>query len=256
MSFSGKVVLITGAAGGIGKATAQAFAREGAKLALVDLNEDMLQTVAEELNIPKGDCLLISANVTNEQEVQDYVQKTKEIFGKIDVFFNNAGVDGKFGMITDISAESLDQVLNVNVKGVFYGLKHVMAIMLDQKSGSIINTSSSAGLLGVPGLAPYVASKHAIIGLTKTAALECAASGVRVNAICPSPVNTRMMRSIESGITPDNTEAAKALITQTIPFGRYGEPKEIAQLVLFLGSQKASFITGGSYPIDGGQTVV
>lgn len=255
MSFSGKVVLITGAAGGIGKATAKAFADEGAKLALVDLNQEALQRVADELHLTKNDYLLLPANVVVEEEVQNYVHKTKEKFGKIDVFFNNAGVEGKFAMIMDNTAENLDQVLNVKVKGTFYGLKHVLAIMILQKAGSIINSSSVAGLIGVPGLGPYVASNHAIIGLTKTAALECAGSGIRVNAICPAPVNTRMMRSIESGAAPDNPEAAKEQFSQLIPFGRYGEPEEVAQLVIFLASDRASFISGGSYTIDGCLTI-
>jgi NAD(P)-dependent dehydrogenase (short-subunit alcohol dehydrogenase family) len=255
MSFSGKVVLITGAAGGIGKATAKAFAGEGAKLALVDLTQEDLQRVAKELNVSQNDCLLLPADVTVEEEVKSFVQKTKEFFGTIDVFFNNAGVEGKFAMITDNTAENFEQVLNVKVKGSFYGLKHVLAVMIAQKAGSIINSSSVAGLIGVPGLGPYVASNHAIIGLTKTAALESAASGVRVNAVCPAPINTRMMRSIESGAAPENPEAAKEQFSQLIPFGRYGEPEEVAQVVMFLASEGASFISGGSYTIDGCLTI-
>lgn len=255
MNLSGKVVLITGAGGDIGKAAAKAFAYAGAKLALVDINQDTLQKAAEELNLPEEDCLLLPANVANEEEVQNYVQQTKEMFGRIDVFFNNAGIEGKVAPITDITAENLEQVFNVNIKGVFYGLKHVMAIMMGQKSGSIINTSSLGGLKGVPGLAPYVASKHAVIGLTRTAAVEGAGSGVRVNAVCPGAVYSRMQSSIENGMAPDNPAAVRERISQNTPLQRYCKPEEVAQLVLFLASEQASFITGGYYIIDGGRMV-
>lgn len=171
-----------------------------------------------------------------------------------DVFFNNAGIEGVYSTIVDSEASNLEKVIDVNLKGVFYGLKHVMRVMMDQKSGAIVNTASVAGLVGFPGLSPYVASKHAVIGLTKTAAVEVAESGVRINAICPAPVNTRMMRSIESNIAPGNEGAVQKQFAESISVKRYGEPSEIANLVVFLASDKASYITGGIYPIDGGMT--
>lgn len=252
MDFDGKVVLITGAAGGIGKETARLFAKQGAKLALVDLDPKALESVAKELELK--DYLIQAADVSSEEQVKDLVQQTKQKYGKIDVFFNNAGIEGKIASITETSAENLDKVLNVNVKGVFFGLKHVLAVMMEQRSGCIVNTASIAGLNGAIGLAPYAASKHAVIGLTKTAALESAEMGVRVNAICPGLVNTRMLHAIEEGRTPENTNLMREKLLAKSPMNRYARPEEIAELVLFLASYHASFITGSCYVIDGGVT--
>ncbi len=254
MEFKDKVVLITGAAGGIGKKTAQLFAREGAKLGLVDLSKEALESTISELGLEKGRALTLPADVSNEQQVMDYVKQTKQAFGRIDVFFNNAGIEGRFAMITDLKGEDVDKVYNVNVKGVFYGLKHVIPVMKEQKAGAIVNTSSVAGLMGSPGLGAYVMSKHAVLGWTKTAALESAEFSIRINAICPAPINTRMMRSIEAGASPQNAKAAQEAFAQTIPMKRYGEAEEVAQLVLFLASDRASYITGSYYTIDGGMS--
>lgn len=250
MDFEGKVVLITGAAGGIGKETARLFAKKGAKLSLVDIDTKSLESLAKELELE--DYLLLTANVTSEEQVKNYVQQTKEKYGSVDVFFNNAGIEGKVASITETTAEDLDKVLNVNIKGVFYGLKHVMATMIEQKSGSIINTSSITGLKGSLGLAPYSASKHAVLGLTKTAALESAGSGVRVNAICPGYVKTRMMQSIEQGRGPEHANQMRERALSKVPMNRYAQSDEIAELVLFLASDKATYITGSHYLIDGG----
>jgi meso-butanediol dehydrogenase/(S,S)-butanediol dehydrogenase/diacetyl reductase len=251
-NFSGKIVVITGAAGGIGKATAKKFAEAGAKITMVDVNQQALEQAAKEIGLKEGEYLLVAADVTKESDVKRYVDETKTKFGRIDIFFNNAGIEGKFGFIKDTDAENLSKVLDVNVKGVYFGLKHVIPVMTEQKSGAIINTASVAGLSGSPGMAPYVTSKHAVIGLTKCAALEVADQGVRVNAICPAPINTRMMRSIEAGASPDAPEAAKEMYAQAVPMKRYGEPHEVANLVLFLASDAASYITGSAYPVDGG----
>ncbi|HWQ73024.1 MAG TPA: SDR family NAD(P)-dependent oxidoreductase [Desulfitobacteriaceae bacterium] len=252
--LNNKVVIITGAANGIGKEAVKGFANQGAKVALVDLKLSALEKVAQEFNLRKGNYLLLPADVTIEEQVEQYVQKTKDTFGKIDVFFNNAGVEGVISLITEYPAKALDSVVNVNIKGIFYGLKYVLRLMAEQKSGSIINTSSIGGLRGMPCTSAYCASKYAIIGLTKCAALEFAGSGVRVNAICPAMVNTRMMRSIEAGMNSDNPNAAKDEYTNMIPVGRYGEPDDVVQLVLFLASENASFITGATLAVDGGLT--
>ncbi len=251
MSFKDKVAIITGAGNGIGKVTAQKYAEAGAKLTLVDIDEAGLKSVAEELPVSEDDYLIVTADVSDEAEVKKYVDKTVEKFGQIDIFFNNAGIEGKMAPITQSPGDNLDAVLDVNVKGVFYGLKHVMPVMMEEGSGSIVNTASVAGLVGFPGLSPYVASKHAVIGLTKTAALEAGDDGVRINAVCPAPVETRMMRSIESqgGNDPD---AVKESFAESIPLKRYGEPEEIADLVLFLTSEEASYINGSYYRVDGG----
>lgn len=252
MSFANKVVLITGAAGGIGKETVKAFASEGAKLALVDLNRDALQQTAQDLELKEGNYLLLPANVAKEEQVQDYVQKTKDTFGRIDVFFNNAGVEGAISLITDYPTEALNTVIDVNFKGAFWGLKYVLRVMAEQKSGSIVNMASIAGLKGMPYTSVYVATKHAVVGFTKSAAIEYATSGIRVNAVCPAMVNTRMMESIEQGISPDNPNAAKDELLKGLPMGRYSEPREIADVVLFLASDKASFLNGIAMPIDSG----
>ncbi|OLO29029.1 oxidoreductase [Alkalihalophilus pseudofirmus] len=252
MNFSEKVVVITGATGGIGKATVEKFAKEGANIVLVDLNEGALQETAQELQLTEGKYLLVQADVRHEEQVERYVQLTKEKFGRIDVFFNNAGVEGVVQPITKYPSETLDMVLDVNVKGVFYGLKHVLQVMQEQKSGSVINMSSIAGLRGSPNVSAYIASKHAVVGLTKATAVEAATYGVRVNAVNPSPVNTRMMRSLEAGFNPEYAEQVKEKLTQTIPLGRYGESEDIANAVLYLASEQSSFITGVIFPIDGG----
>ena len=250
MTFAGKVVLITGAAGGIGKETARLFAKQGAKLALVDLNQIALEALARELELE--DYLIQAVDVSNEQQVKDVVQLTKQKYGKIDVFFNNAGIEGDIASITETTEEQLDKVLNVNVKGVFFGLKYVMATMIEQGFGNIVNTSSIMGLNGAVDMSPYVASKHAVIGLTKAAALESAANGVRVNAICPGYINTRMMRDIEGGKVPENPNLVKDRLRAQSPMNRYGEASEVAEFVLFLSSDNASYINGNYYVIDGG----
>lgn len=235
-----KVALITGGAGGIGKATAENFLKEGAKVVLVDLFEESLQKAQEELKT-YGEVLTVQADVEN------YVKQAVEKLGKIDIFFNNAGIEGKVAPIVEQTVENFDKVLSVNVRGVFLGLKYVLPVLTNQGYGSVINTSSVAGLAGSAGVAPYVTSKHAVVGLTKTAALEVASANVRVNSIHPSPVNTRMMRSLEEGLQAD-----EATMSKGIPLGRYGEADDIAKLVLFLASDDSTFITGGQYRVDGG----
>lgn len=251
MQFENKVVLITGAAGGIGIAAAQAFAKEGAKLALVDLKLEPLQKAAESLEA--ADVLLLTGNVSKEEDVKKYVDDTVAKYGRIDVFINNAGINGAFASIVDQTAENYMNVFGVNVMGAFFGLKHVLRVMQEQKSGAIVNTASNGGLLGAPGMSAYVASKHALIALNKTAALESADYGIRVNAVAPSGVDTNMMRSIETNAAPGEETSARKNFEASVPLKRYAEASEIADLMLFLASDKASFITGSYYRIDGGQ---
>ncbi|MGK7379185.1 SDR family NAD(P)-dependent oxidoreductase [Planococcus sp. 1R117A] len=239
-----KVAVITGGAGGIGKVTAKRFLEEGASVVLVDLFEEALAEAKKELG---DNVLTVQADVTKEEDVKNYVKKTMDTYGKIDIFFNNAGIEGKVAPIVEQKVEDLDKVLAVNVRGVFLGLQNVLPVMINQKSGSIINTSSVAGLGGSPNVSPYIASKHAVVGLTKAAAIENAAYGIRVNSIHPSPVNTRMMRSLESGLKVD-----EATLATSIPLGRYGESDDISNLVLFLASDESTFITGAQYRVDGG----
>lgn len=246
--FEDKVVLITGGSGEIGTVTAKMFLEEGAKVAIVGTSEEKLEKAKAKI----GDVLTISADVTNEDDVKNYVNKTVEKYGTIDVFFNNAGIEGKMGPIEGQEVDDIKKVLEVNVLGMMLGLKHVIPVMRKQKSGSIINTSSVAGLAGSAGSAPYVASKYAVIGITKTAALEAANDNIRVNSVNPAPVEGRMMRSIESGLDSENPEALKAELVKTIPLGRYGEVEDVAKLVLFLASDDSSFITGAVHLVDGG----
>lgn len=248
--LSDKVAIITGGAGGIGKVVAERFLKEGAKVVLVDLMQDALDQVKSELDA-HGDVMTVQADVSQEADVENYVKKTIEQYGKIDVFFNNAGIEGKVASIMDQKVEDFDKVMSVNVRGVFLGLKYVLKEMTKQGYGSVINTSSVAGLDGSPDVSPYTTSKHAVVGLTKGTALEVAHANVRVNSIHPSPVNTRMMRSLEEGMETDETSLAK-----TIPLGRYGESEDIANLVLFLASDESSFISGAQYRIDGGMAAL
>lgn len=252
MDLKDKVAIITGGSGGIGVATAKLFAEEGAKVVLVDLNAQALDEAAKELQLDPEQYLLVAADVSKEENVANYVKQTMDKFGRIDVLFNNAGIEGQSAPIAEQTAENLDNVLNVNIKGVFFGMKHVLPIMIEQKTGSIINTSSIAGWIGFPGISPYVASKHAVIGLTKNAALEYAQTGVRINAISPAPIETRMMRSVEAGQNPEKAEEMRKAYTEAIPMKRYGEPEEVAELALFLASDRSSYITGTTILIDGG----
>lgn len=246
-----KTAVITGGAGEIGQQTGICFLREGAKVVLVDMDKSSLETAKSNLE-PYGEVITIKADVSDQDDVRNYVNKTVEKFGKIDIFFNNAGIEGKVAPIVDQEADDFDKVLEVNARGVFLGLKHVLPIMSKQGSGSIINTSSDAGLAGHPMLGSYTASKHAVVGLTKTAALEVASDNVRVNSIHPTSVNTRMMRAIESSESFEDDLKAKEAFTKEIPLGRYGEAHEISKLVLFLASDDSEFISGSQYRIDGG----
>ncbi len=248
--LSGKVALITGGSGGIGKVTAEKFLQEGANVALVDLFPEPLAEIKAELE-KIGEVITIQADVSKEEDVENYVRETMNHYGKIDVFLNNAGIEGKVAPIEVQKVEDFDQVIAVNVRGVFLGLKHVIPVMKKQGFGSVINMSSVAGLSGSPGVTPYIASKHAVVGLTKATAVEVAGDNVRVNSIHPSPVNTRMMRSLEAGMGVEEADLA-----QTIPLGRYGEAIDIANVALFLASDESSFVSGSQYRVDGGMAAL
>jgi len=247
--FTDRGILVTGGAGGIGLAIAQTFLDLGATVALVDIDQEALSERAAGLDA--GDRVVtIQADVSDEQSVREFVSRAVDALGTIDVFCNNAGIEGPVGDLVDVDVADFDRVIGINLRGMFLGLKHVLPHMTGRGRGSVINTSSVAGLDGSAGLSPYIASKHGVTGLTKAAALEVASTGVRVNSIHPSPVNTRMMRSIEAG--GGNAEAQRQAFESGIPVGRYGEPTDIANLVAFLGSDESSFITGAQYRVDGG----
>jgi len=251
--LDGKVAVVTGAAGVIGTATIRLLAERGARIVAVDRREDDLETATRDLPA-SAQPLPIAADVTSEDEVADYVRATIDKFGTIDVFYNNAGVEGDIKPITQYPLEAFRRVIDVNVVGVFLGLKHVLPVMLKQNTGSIINTASIAGLIGSPDIAVYSASKHAVIGLTKSAALECAGTGVRVNCVCPGMIDSRMLSSIIQGRNPGNAPVPNDRIVERIPARRLGQPSEVASIVAFLASDDASYVSGSAYTVDGART--
>jgi len=247
-----KVAIITGGAGGIGKVAGKMFAEEGANVLLVDLDEGSLQRACEEAGSNRVSYLV--ADVTTMEGNQSMVDTAKERYGGVDVFLANAGIEGDVVGLLDYDEAKFDQVMDVNVKGPFLGLKAAVPAMMERGGGSIVITSSVAGLQGTPGLSAYGTSKHAVIGLMKSAAREFADQKIRVNTVNPAPVETRMIRSIESGMAPDSEEQAKARMLESIPMHRYGEPEDIAKMMLFLASDDSDFVTGSVYTVDGGWT--
>jgi NAD(P)-dependent dehydrogenase (short-subunit alcohol dehydrogenase family) len=187
--------------------------------------------------------------------VTAYVAAAKKAMGRIDVFFNNAGIEGVVAPITEFKLADFEKVIAVNVVGVFLGLKHVIPVMLESGGGSIINMSSVAGLTGTPGISAYNASKHAVIGITRSAAVEWASKGIRINSVNPGPIASRMMESLEEGFQPGKAAAMRAQFSTMIPIGRYGTPEEVATMVAYLASDDARYLTGAVFPIDGGMTV-
>lgn len=248
-----KRIVITGGSGAIGKTLTKELLAKGAKVLITDIKEEDLQNSKEEL---ASDSLFIfKADVSQEKEVAEYVKYAEEKMGGIDIFYNNAGIEGKVAPLDEYPLEVFNQVLDVNIKGVYYGLRHVFPVMKkNNEGGSIIITSSVAGLMGTPNVLPYVTSKHAIIGMMKTAALEGAPHKIRVNTVNPSPVDNRMMRSLEEGFAPGAGAEAKKGFEESIPLQRYATNEEVANLMLFLGSDESNFITGTVNPVDGGMT--
>lgn len=251
MSFEDKVIIVTGAAGGIGKEVVRKVANGGAKVVLVDLNKEAIEAVQSELQLTQDNSLVVQADVSSEENVKNYVDQTIAKFGRIDGFVNNAGVEGPAKLIEEITEKDFDLVYGINVKGVLFGLKYVLPVMKQQNAGSIVNTSSVAGLTGAPSMGLYNSSKHAVMGINKVAALEVASYNVRVNTVNPGVINTKMMRNIESNVSED-AEAARHAYNDAVPMKRYGEPNEVANLIAFLLSDESSYVTSSSYTIDGG----
>lgn len=249
MKLANKVVLITGAAGGIGLAAAQRFVSEGAAVVLVDLDEGALRRAQAELG-PAASWVVADAG--SPQAMENAVQVACERHGGIDVLLANAGIEGAVAPLTEYPLEAFDRVLNVNVRGVFLSLKYVIPAMRERGGGSIVITSSAAGVSGIPKLSAYVASKHAVIGLMRSAALECARYNIRVNTVNPGPVETRMMRSIEDGNAPGAGDVVKQKMLAAVPLRRYAQAQEIANMMVFLASDDSSYCTGGVYMVDGG----
>lgn len=243
-----RTAVITGGAGSIGIATAKLFLEHGAKVLLVDLDEQALKQAVDELGGKNVSYCV--ADVTKATDVKRYADEASKLFETVDVFFNNAGIEGVVMPVTDYPEEMFDKVMAVNVKGVWLGNKYMAPLMKD--GGSIIMSSSVAGIGGTPNVSAYVISKHAVIGIMRNLTLELAPRQIRVNTINPAPVDNRMMRSLEEGFAPGHAAEAQKGFEQTIPLGRYAEPEEIAKLVLFLASDDSRYITGTTQVIDGG----
>ena len=247
--LSRKVAIVTGAAGGIGSAIATAFAREGAALCLVDRDEAGLADRVARLGAER--CCACAADISDPEDVARATATAVDRYGRLDILISNAGIEGRVLPVTESPIEDFDRVMAVNVRGVFLTLREAMPAMQRRGGGSIVITSSIAGLRGFAGLSAYSASKHAVLGLMRCAALEGAPHGIRVNTIHPSPIETRMMRAIEEGAAPGAADAAKAGFAARIPAGRYGTPEEVAALALFLASDESGFCSGGAYSVDG-----
>ena len=250
--FEGHVVVVTGAAGGIGRATAQRFATEGAAIVAVDLPGSDLAGTAEAVAAAGGESTTVTADVSSESDVAAYVAAALDTYGRLDALFNNAGIEGPVTPLVEYPAGDFDRVMAVNVRGVWLGIKHAGPAIISSGGGAIVNTASMAGMVGTARLCAYGASKHAVIGLTKTAALEFAPLGVRVNAVAPAPVDTPMVRAIEEGMSPADPSAARERMTARVPLARYGTPADIAGVVAFLCSDDAAYMTGAVVPVDGG----
>lgn len=243
-----KVAIITGGAGGIGMATAKLFLNEGAKVVLVDLTKEVLEKASDVLDHENLSYCI--ADVSKAKDVEKYVTQTLKVHGKINVFFSNAGIEGTSKPIAEYPDSIFDKVIAVNLKGVWLGCKYVIPKM--KNGSSVMITSSVAGLKGFAGLGAYVASKHGVIGIMRTAALEFADRKIRVNTIHPGPVNNDMMRRIEKDISPERPQEAQKGFEAIVPFGRYVESEEIADMALFLASDDSKFITGRTHVVDGG----
>lgn len=252
LSFEDKTVIVTGGSGGIGTAAVHYLAERGANVMSVDLDEDALRASVE--GLPSDSVDICVADITKSEDNHRMAEATIAKFGRIDGFLANAGIEGQVTDTLSYDEEMFDRVMAVNVKGVWLGLRAVIPQMIEQRAGSIVITSSVAGLRGAPRIGPYSTSKHAVIGLMRSVAKEYATYNIRVNTVNPSPVETNMMRRLEQGIAPNDSNAAKVRTAASIPLGRYADPREIAQAMAFLLSDEASWITGAVHAVDGGNT--
>jgi len=251
--FTDKIVIVTGAASGLGLASARRLAEEGAKLVLVDLKEDALKEVASTLK-PGGQATVVAADVSDPEQVRAYVRRAVETYGRIDGFFNNAGIEGKQNLTEDFGNDEFDKVVGINLNGVFYGMAEVLKVMRAQGSGAIVNTASVGGIRGVGNQSGYAASKHGVVGLTRNSAIEYGQYGIQINAIAPGAIMTPMVENSLRQVGGDDWEKVGRDFVEPNPMKRFGKPEEVAALVAFLLSGEAAFINGAVITIDGGQS--
>ncbi|GAF15092.1 3-oxoacyl-[acyl-carrier protein] reductase [Bacillus sp. JCM 19046] len=254
--FEEKVILLTGGGSGLGHAAAMQLAKEGATLSLVDLNEESLEKVANEIKkeVPDVKILTLTADVSDEEAVKSFVQETKQQFGKIDGFFNNAGIEGKQNETQNYGIDEFRKVVDINLNGVFFGMKYVLEVMKEQGSGSIVNTASVGGIRGVGNQSGYAASKHGVVGLTKNSGIEYGQYGISINAIAPGAILTAMVEGSLKQMGGDDWEATGEEFVKANPMKRFGKPEEVGHLVAFLLSDESNFINAAVIPIDGGQS--
>jgi 3alpha(or 20beta)-hydroxysteroid dehydrogenase len=252
MSLEGRTAVITGAGGGIGRAITLELAGAGASLLLVGRNENMLAESAEAAGTDGGRVLTLSADVSKTADVVRAVETATSELGTVDVLVNNAAIEGPVSNLADYREEDFDEVIAINLRGTFLTMRYVLPIMLEKRSGAIVNMASVAGERGLPGTSGYNASKHGVIGLTRAAASEVAGSGVRVNAVSAGMIDTRMLRSLAGQFMPDDPEAALEAIAHASPTARIAMPEEVATVVHFLASDAASFVNGAAWAVDGG----
>ncbi|PPI47494.1 3-oxoacyl-ACP reductase [Rathayibacter tritici] len=252
--FTDRVVLITGGGSGLGRAAAVRLAQEGARLALVDLSEQGLATTVQAL--PEGtESISVVADVSKEADVDAYVARTLEHFGRIDGFFNNAGIEGRQNRTEDFTADEFDKVVAINLRGVFLGLEKVLKVMREQGFGMVVNTASVGGITAIGNQSGYAAAKHGVVGLTRNSAIEYGEFGIRINAIAPGAIWTPMVENSMKQLDPENPRKAAEEFIQVNPTKRYGEADEIASVVAFLLSDDASYVNATVLPIDGGQSI-
>ncbi len=251
-TLTGKAIIVTGAAGAIGFATAKVLAREGAKLLLVDVNAAALVAREQELNSAGTKVASCVADVSRSADVQRFVGQAQQLYGRIDGLFNNAGIEGHIAPTWEYDEEEFDRVTRVNVNGVFLGMRHVLPVMIAQGTGSIVNTASIGSERGLAGACTYNASKHAVVGLTRTAAAEAGAKGIRVNCVMPGVIDTPLLESVLGPLFNGDVALGKKTLGKIAPLERIGQPGEIGEVVAFLLSDAASFVSGAAWSIDGG----